>query len=250
MPAIITLLNPARRRGATKRRRGNPASLVIVNGKKRRHTMAARRRRRTTAAPSRRRRRTATNPRRRRATMATNPRRRRVNRRHRSAFALNGRRRRRSNPSRRRRRNPGVLSGATGLLGQAVTAVIGMSITNFIYNAVGAMVPGGIVGKIGIKLGIAYGLGIAARKTGFASHANMLSVGGAVSAGQDAFQYFVGGGGLLFPSAAPAPAQVAGRVAIPASMTGDDQGVSDIVQVPAGWMGMGDIVNAPAGWFQ
>lgn len=206
--------------------------------------MAARRRRRRTPVVNRRRRRVTTNPRRRR----TNRRRRTLfnpRRRRRTAIVPNRRRRRRSNPVRRhrRRRNPGLLSGATGLLGKAVTAVIGMSITNFVYNAVGAMVPGGIVGKIGVKLGIAWGLGVGARKFGFAAHADMLAIGGAVSAGQDAFQYFVGGGGLLFPAPAPVP----GRVALPAAMTGDDAGygMSDIVTVPGNWGSLGEIVYAP-----
>jgi hypothetical protein len=253
MPAIITLLNP-HRRGSKRRRRGNPGSLLIVNGK-RRSNMARRRRRTTT-----RRRKAVTNPRRRRRTPVTHRRRRRraaprTNRRRRSL--LNPRRhhrRRRVNRSHRRRRNPsGILAGASGLLEQAITAIVGMSITDFAYGFVGGMNPAGPVGQIGIKLGIAIGLRMAANKFGFSRSANMLAVGGAVSAGKDALNYFVGGGGLLFPSAAPAPA---GRQLVPVAMTGDDAGggqvLSDIVSVPPNWGNLGEIVSAPTwqGYYQ
>jgi hypothetical protein len=224
MPAIITLLNPAHRRGV-KRRRGNPASLVIINGKRRSTTMAVRRRRRA-AAPKRRRR---TN--RRRVTTVVNRRRRRANpvrRRRRRAAPRVNRRRRRSNPVRRhrRRRNPSILGSAGGLLEQAITAIIGMGITNFAFGFVGSMNPAGMAGQIGIKLGLAIGLKMAATKFGFSKYANMLAVGGAVSAGQDALNYFVGGGGALFPSAVPV---AAGRAAFPAD-TGmpNDGSMADI----------------------
>lgn len=184
--------------------------------------MATRRRR--AAAPKRRRR---TN--RRRVTTVVNRRRRRTNpvrRRRRRAAPRVSRRRRRANPIRRhrRRRNPGLLGSAGGLLENAVTAIIGMGLTNFAYGFVGSMNPAGMVGQIGIKLGLAIGLRMAANKFGFAKHANMLAIGGAVSAGQDALNYFVGGGGALFPSAAPVPV-AAGRAAFPA----DTGGMEDIV---------------------
>ncbi len=221
MPAILTVLNPARRRA--KRRRGNPASLVIINGK-RRTNMAARRRR----APVRRRRRARVNSRRRRTTTIVNRRRRTntVHRRRRAAPRAN--RRRRVNPVRRhrRRRNPGLIGSAGGLLENAVTAIIGMGLTNFAYGFVGGMNPAGMVGQIGIKLGIAIGLRMAANKFGFGKHANMLAIGGAVSAGQDALNYFVGGGGALFP----APAVPAGRAAFPADVgMPSEGGMQDIV---------------------
>ncbi len=155
------------------------------------------------------RRRRATNPRRRRANrkkITINPRRRRrVS--HRSPNPHRRRRpsrRRTSNPRRRRvnhrRRNPGLLGSATGLLEGAVTAVVGMGMTNYAYGILGPML-GGIVGgsplaSIGIKLGIAWGLGEAAKKFGFAKHASLLAIGGAVGAGQDVFNMFIGGGGL------------------------------------------------------
>jgi len=86
------------------------------------------------------------------------------------------------------------------------------------------MNPAGMVGQIGIKLGIAIGLRMAANRFGFAKHANMLAIGGAVSAGQDALNYFVGGGGALFP----APVQ-AGRAAFPADTGMTNDGMQDIV---------------------
>ena len=224
MPAIVTLLNPARRRGS-RRRRGNPASLVVINGKRRKSTMAARRRR----PAVRRRRTTVGNPRRRRTTVHHRRRRTALQLNRRRHHVLNPRRRRRANPIRRhrRRRNPGLLAGAGGLLESAVTAIIGMGITNFAYGFVGGMNPAGMVGQIGIKLGLAIGLRMAASKFGFAKHANLLAIGGAVSAGQDALNFFVGGGGALFP--APASA-VPGRAAFPADTgTAGSDGVSDIV---------------------
>src|SRR5262245_55709934 len=256
MAAIVTLLNPTRRRGnkrrrraPARRRRGNPHQLLIVNGR-RKTSMAARRRRRRRAAPVTNRRRRRANPRRRRRGFIMNRRRRR------NGTLLSNprrRRRRRANPRRRhhrRRRNPGLLSGAGGMLQKGLTAVVGMAVTNFAYGFVAGVNPAGMVGQIGIKLGIAWGLGTVARRFGFSAQADMLTVGGVVSAGQDAFNFFIGGGGLFFPAAASALPP--GRTAMPASMTGDDAGISDIVAVPQNWGGLGDIVGTsyPTGWFQ
>jgi hypothetical protein len=109
-----------------------------------------------------------------------------------------------------------------------------MGIVNFGYGFVGGMNPAGMIGQIGIKLGLAIGLRMAANKFGFGKHANMLAIGGAVSAGQDALNYFVGGGGALFP----APVSVVpGRAAFPA-----DTGMVDV--------GQGDIVYGNPGNFQ
>ena len=241
MAARVVLLNPARRRG--RKAKANPA-LVIVNGK-RRNVMAVRRRRRKTTT-TRRRRRAVANPRRRRATTrrVTHRRRRRaaprVNRRRR--HVLNPRRRRVTH--RRRRRNPGLVGAAGGLLENAITAIVGMGLTNFAYGFVGSMNPAGMVGQIGIKLGIAIGLRVAANKFGFGKHANMLAIGGAVSAGQDALNYFVGGGGALFPAAAAA---VPGRAAFPADTGMVSDGVGDIVYANPGLFN--DVAYANPGLF-
>ena len=257
MPAIITLLNPSRarrRRTAAKRRRGNPGSLMIINGRraKRRSTMAVKRRRKTT------RRVVATNPRRRRRTAAARPnqrRRRRTNRRRSTVLALNprrrrvNRRRRRANPVRRRRSR--VNPQLKGIIEGSVAAVAGMAITDFVQG----MVPfsfGGALGKIAVRLGLAYAVGLAAERFGpTRKYATYLAIGGAVGAAQDAFRLFMGGG----LTAAPAGAQQQlpnGRVALPAQFTGDDQGMSDIVGVPANWGGLGEIVGTsyPQGYFQ
>lgn len=250
MPAIITLLNPShKRRGTKRRRRGNPGHLVILNGK-RRTTMAAKRRRRRTT------RRVASNPRRRRRTTSAAPRRRRrrtavarTNRRRRGLF--NPRRRRRSNPRRRRvthrrRSNPQL----KGIVEGSLAAAAGAIITDFVQG----MVPfsfGGATGKIAVRLGLAYAIGMAAEK--FAptrKYATWLAVGGAVGAAQDLFRLFMGGGLTAAPVAA---GQLpAGRVALPAYATGDDQGMSDIVGVPQNWGGLGEIVGVsyPQGYFQ
>jgi len=107
-----------------------------------------------------------------------------------------------------------------------VTAIIGMGITNFAYGFVAGMNPAGMVGQIGIKLGLAIGLKMAASKFGFAAQANLLAIGGAVSAGQDALNFFVGGGGALFP--APVPV-AAGRAAFPVETGNAGDGMQDIV---------------------
>jgi len=101
----------------------------------------------------------------------------------------------------------------------------------------------GILGQIGVKLGLAWGLGEAAKRFGFAKHARMLSIGGAISAGQDAINYFIGGGGLLFPGPQAKP----GQALIPADLTGDSTtpAMSEIVYAPAGYGGLGEIVYAP-----
>lgn len=138
-----------------------------------------------------------------------------------------------------------MLGSAGGLLEQAVTAIVGGTITDMVYGFVGGMNPAGPLGQIGIKLGIAMGLRMAAQKFGFGKHANMLAVGGAVSAGKDALNYFVGGGGLLFPSAAPLPA---GRVLMPADTGGSgDPSMSDIVYADPRLFG--DVVYANPGLF-
>jgi hypothetical protein len=166
-----------------------------------------------------------------------------VNRRHRRNPAA-----RRVTRHRRRRSNPGLLAGAGGLLENAITGLVGAGITDFAYGFVGSMNPAGMIGQVGIKLGIAMGIRMAANRFGFARHANMLAIGGAISAGKDFLNYAVGGGGILFPQ----PTAVPGRAALPAAMTGDDVGMSDIVAVPSNWGQLGDIVQTdyPLSWFQ
>lgn len=270
MPAVITLLNPSHRRGikrktrtTARRRRGNPGYLILVNGKKRRPAMAVRRRRRTT------RRRVTTNPRRRRRTTAAAPRRRRraparrTNRKRRGgilSFMNPRRRRRRANPVRRRRRtNPvrrrrSVRSRSNpalkGIIESSIAAVAGMAITDFAQGLV-PFAFGGALGKIAVRLGLAYALGVAAEKFPMTrKYANMLAVGGAVGAAQDAIRLFMGGGLTATPQVGAGG--VPGRVAMPAQFTGDDQGMSDIVGVPANWGGLGEIVgtNFPPSYFQ
>lgn len=250
MPAILTVLNPARRRG---RRRGNPASLVLVNGK-RRNGMAVRRRRRKAAAAPKRRRRTnrrrvtVVNRRRRRRTTRTNPVRRR--RRRTAAPRVNRRRRRRTNPARRRRVSRRSNPALKGIVESSIAAVAGMAITDFVQGLVPIQF-GGALGKIAVRLGLAYAIGVAAEKFPMTrKYATMLAVGGAVGAAQDAVRLFMGGGLLSAPQqSAQLPA---GRAMIPASATGDDQGMGDIVGVPQGWGGLGEIVgvNYPQAYFQ
>lgn len=203
-------------------------------------------------ATNRRPRKKASNPRRtqyRRATVH--------HRRKRTGYTLNSRRRRPArNPvhhTRRRRRNPGIISGVTGIFEGGVTAVVGMLITDTVYGFISGFLPNSnpLLG-IGAKLAIAWGTGEAARKFGFARYSNLLAIGGAVSAGKDALSYFFGGGGLLMP----APVQVAGRpgtALLPASMTADDgQGMNDIVVAPPGYGTLGDLSYAPGfqGYYQ
>lgn len=238
MPAIVTLLNPSHKRQGTKRRRrGNPGHLIILNGK-RRSTMAAKQRRRKTT------RRVASNPRRHKRTAVK---RRssgivaRANRRHRGLF----------NPRRgritRRRSNPQL----KGIVEGSLAAAVGAIITDFVQG----MVPfsfGGATGKIAVRLGFAYAIGIAAEKFGpTKKYATWLAIGGAVGAAQDLFRLFMGGGLMAAPPIATAQLP-AGRVALPAYDTGDDQGMSDIVGVPQNWGGLGEIVGVsyPQGYFQ
>jgi len=194
--------------------------------------MAARRRRRTTGA------RRAT-PRRRTAAKTN---RRRTNRRHHSILALNPRRRRRrSNPRvrrvNRRRRNPALKGVFEGM----VVAGVGMAITDVVQGLVpGGMLPGGALAKIGIRLGLAWGVGALAEKVGFAKYANLLAIGGAVGAFQDVFRLLFGG--LLAPAPAPVAQLAPGQVLLPVGATGDG-GMEDITYAP----GFGDITYAPQG---
>lgn len=154
-------------------------------------------------------------------------------------FAVNRRNRRnRTNPARRRRvrRNPALKGVFEGM----VIAGIGMAITDVVQGLVpGGMLPGGAVAKIGIRLGLAWGIGAAAEKFGFAKYANLLAIGGAVGAFQDTFRLLFGG--LLAPAPA-APQQLApGQVLLPAGATGD--GFEDITYFP----GFGDITYGPQG---
>lgn len=124
-----------------------------------------------------------------------------------------------------------------------------MAITDFAQGLV-PFAFGGALGKIAVRLGLAYALGVAAEKFPMTrKYANMLAVGGAVGAAQDAIRLFMGGGLTASPVAGQLPA---GRVALPASATGDDQGMGDIVGVLQGWGGLGEIVgvNYPQAYFQ
>lgn len=185
--------------------------------------------------------------RRRNARRTVTPRRRRStalvrNRRRRNGVLLSNRRHRRNPFTRRsRRRNPHP--GLKGIVEGSVVAMAGMAITDFAQGFVPFSF-GGALGKIGVRFGLAYGLGMAAEKFGFAKYANLLAVGGAVGAAQDLFRLFMGGGQTLV-AAAPAPQQVAGRVAVDARLTGDDEGMGDIVRVPANYNQLGDIVTVP-----
>lgn len=126
-----------------------------------------------------------------------------------------------------------------------------MTITDFAQGLV-PFAFGGALGKIAVRLGLAYALGLAAEKFPMTrKYATMLAVGGAVGAAQDAIRLFMGGGLTASPQVAAGP-QVAGRVAMPAGYTGDDQGMSDIVGVPQNWGGLGEIVGVsyPQGYFQ
>jgi len=111
-----------------------------------------------------------------------------------------------------------------------------MALTDFVQG----LVPinfGGPWGRIGVRLGTAYLLGVGAEKFGFAKYANLLAIGGAVGAAQDAFRLLMGGGGVLSPAqpiVVGPPAQLA---------MADPEGVGDIIMAPGG--GMGEIIYAP-----
>jgi hypothetical protein len=129
-----------------------------------------------------------------------------------------------------------------------------MALTDFIQNTlVASLLPdlsGAPLMRGGVRLLLAVGLGQGAKQFGFAKHANMLTIGGAIGAGQDVLRGFIGGGGLLFP--APQAAMPAGRVMIPANMTGDDAGTGDIVYVDPNFNQLGEVVYTqfPQSWFQ
>jgi len=189
-------------------------------------------RKRRRSAPRR-----AVNPtrRRRRVTAAARP-----NRRRSGLFSINGRRRRR-NPNgitRRRsnrRRNPPLKGVFEGM----VVAGIGMAVTDVVQGFVpSSFLPGGTVVKIGVRLGLAWAVGAAAEKFGFAKYANLLAIGGAVGAFQDTFRLLFGG--MLTPAPAPVPQLAPGQVLLPAESTGE---FSDITYFP----GFGDITYGPQG---
>jgi len=247
MAAVFRIVNPAPSRGRAKA--SNPSLFIINGGRKK---MAATKRKYSRPrAKARPRLRAKARPR----TNAHRPRqyaRARVHhrRRARASAPRTNRRRvsyaRRGNPRRtyKRRGNP-FLGSVTGIFEGALTAIIGMGITDYATGLVTGFFPMGgnpLVG-IGVKLGVAWGVGELARKFGFAKHAQLLAIGGAVSAGKDALSLAFGGGGILFPSAPVAVQTAPGQAMIPASMTGDNIGVSEIAFAPAG---MSEIAFAPA----
>ena len=125
-----------------------------------------------------------------------------------------------------------------------------MAITDFVQG----MVPfsfGGALGKIAVRLGLAYAIGAAAEKFPMTrKYATWLAVGGAVGAAQDAVRLFTSGGLVSAPAS---PGQLPnGRVAVPAYATGDSEGMGDIVGVPSNWGSLGEIVGTgyPANLFQ
>ncbi len=185
--------------------------------------MAVRRKKRASVTNRRR-----ANPRRHAATSTPQ---RRTNRR-KVGIMLNRRRRRNPVVRHRRRRNPPL----TGVAQGAFVAFAGMALTDFIQG----LVPinfGGAWGRIGVRLGTAYLLGVGAEKFGFAKYANLLAIGGAVGAAQDAFRLLMGGGGVLSPAqpiVVGPPAQLA---------MADPEGVGDIIYGPPGTMG--EIIYAP-----
>ena len=142
----------------------------------------------------------------------------------------------------------------TGVFEGALTALLGMGITDFAQNTlVASFIPdlsGAPLMRALVRVGLALGVGKAAQMAGFGKHANLLAIGGAVGAGQDVLRSFIGGGGLLFP--VQQQQLPPGRAMVPAAMTGDDVGTSDIVYVDPNWNALGDIVltDIPQGWFQ
>lgn len=180
-----------------------------------------------------------------------NPRRRRNARRH-----HNPRRRHAAplgiiNPPRRRRRNPQV----KGLVAKSAIAALGAAGTNALLSFVPRQWQDGWTG-VGVRLGVAYGLGYAAERFVARETAEMLAVGGAAAAVGEAINMLMGrvGGPQIFvqPSApAPAlPAAAAGLtpVGAPQPLPGAAQTVSDLVEVDGPWteygdQGFGDIVQ-------
>jgi hypothetical protein len=155
---------------------------------------------------------------------------------------VNPRRRRRSNPRvrriNRRRRNPALKGVFEGM----VIAGVGMAITDVVQGLVpSGMLPGGAVAKIGVRLGLAWGIGALAEKFGFAKYANLLAIGGAVGAFQDTFRLLFGG--MLAPAPVQQIPQLApGQVLLPAGATGE--GFEDVTYFPQGF---GDITYGPQG---
>ena len=118
-------------------------------------------------------------------------------------------------------------------------AGVGMAVTDVVQGFVpSGLIPGGAVVKIGVRLGLAWAVGAAAEKFGFAKYANLLAIGGAVGAFQDTFRLLFGG--MLTPAPAPVPQLAPGQVILPADATGE---MGDIVYYP----GFGDIVYGPEG---
>lgn len=187
--------------------------------------MAVRRRKRAT---NRRR----ANPRRHTSTAAAAPRRHRRTNRRKVGIMLNRRRRRNPVVRHRRRRNPAL----TGVVQGSFIAFAGMALTDFVQG----LIPinfGGPWGRIGVRLATAYALGVGAERFGFAKYANLLAIGGAVGAAQDAFRILMGGGGVL----APAQPIVVGPPQ-QLQMGPDGAGIGDVIYAPEG---MGEIVLAP-----
>lgn len=182
---MVRVANPARRRVTRRRkvrvarRKGNPSQLAIVTGGK---TMAARR-----SNPRRRRR-----SRRRASTRRRNPvyrvraAPRRANRRY-------VRRRRRSNPTRRRRfsarrRNPAI----TGLITKAAWVGGGVFLTDMAQGLIPLSVSNPLA-RIGIRFGVAWGVGAVAGRFVGQSNAELLALGGMAGAAQDLIRLLWGG---------------------------------------------------------
>jgi len=245
MPAIVTLLNPARGKA---RIRGNP-HLVIVNGRKGNKTMATAKQKKARALFAKRAKSGYFKKGHHKAAASV-----KSNRGRGGLFKLNKRNGKTTVFNRRRHHNPGMFSIFEG----AITAILGMAITDFVQNTlIASFLPdlsSTPVMKGGVRIALAAGVGMVADKFGFKKQANLLAIGGSVGGAQDILRGFIGGGGLLFPAPAPMPALPPGKAMIPVDMTGDDAGTNDIVYVDPAFNQLGgfnDIVyhDFPQHWF-
>lgn len=178
-----------------------------------------------------------------------NPRRHNPRRSHaRELLAINPRR---HNP--RRRRNPQV----KGLVAKSAIAALGAAGTNALLTFVPKQWQDGWAG-IGVRLGVAYGLGYAAERFVSKDTAEMLAVGGAAAAVGEAINMLMGrvGGPQIFVQPAPHPASLPAAAAAqgltpvgpPQPLPAAGQSVSDLVEVDGPWteygdQGFGDIIQ-------
>lgn len=149
-------------------------------------------------------------------------------------------RRRRRNPARvksrrrfgARRRNPAI----TGLITKAAWVGGGVFLTDMAQGLIPISVSNPLA-RIGIRFGVAWGVGAVAGRFVGAQNAELLALGGMAGAAQDLIRLLWGGFGGIF-----APAPQTQMIAAPMDQLGPGDGMGMITWLPEGADMLSDVV--------